>query len=103
VIVPHHYRITVDALDPTPGEEGLQSLAFFASTHTDIFAVTGALRDPLECTACRATRLAIGLSLLSEVMHEPHMLLTPLREPMREMVKSLNEIASTTSKRPAIS
>ena len=95
--MPHHYRITVDALDPTPGEGGLQSLAFFASTHTDIFAATSTLRERLECTACHATRLAIGLSLLSEVMHERHMLLTPLREPMREVVKSLNEIASETS------
>jgi hypothetical protein len=97
VIGPHHYRITVDVLDPTPGEEGLQSLSFFASTHTDIFATTGTLRERLECTACHATRLAIGLSLLSEVMHERHMLLTPLREPMREVVKSLNEIASERS------
>jgi hypothetical protein len=96
VIVPHHYRITVDALDPTPGEEGLQSLSFFTSTHTDIFAAVGTLRESLECTACHATRLAIGLSLLSEVMHEQHMLFTPLREPMREVVKSLNEIASET-------
>jgi len=94
VIVPHHYRITVDALDPTPGEGGLQSLSFFASTHTDIFAATGTLRERLECTACHATRLAIGLSLLSDVMHERHMLLTPLHEPMRQVVKSLNEIAS---------
>jgi hypothetical protein len=97
VIVPHHYRITVDALDPTPGEEGLQSLSFFASTHTDIFAAIGTLRERLECTACHATRLAIGLSLLSEVMQEQHTLLTPLREPMREVVKSLNEIASEAS------
>jgi hypothetical protein len=97
VIVPHHYRITVDALDPMPGEEGLQSLSFFASTHTDIFAATGTLRERLECTACHATRLAIGLSLLNEVMHEQHTLLAPLREPMREVVKSLNEIASEAS------
>jgi hypothetical protein len=96
VIVPHHYRITVDALDPTPGEEGLQSLSFFASTHTDIFAAVGTLRERLECTACHATRLAIGLSLLSGVMHEQHMLLMPLREPMREVVKSLIEVASET-------
>ena len=95
--MPHHYRITVDALDPMPGEEGLQSLSFFASTHTDIFAATGTLRERLECTACHATRLAIGLSLLNEVMHEQHTLLAPLREPMREVVESLNEIASEAS------
>jgi hypothetical protein len=85
VIVPHHYRITVDALDPTPGEEGLQSLSFFASTHTDIFAAVGALRDRLECTACHATRLAVGLSLLSEVVQQ-HTLLTPLSEHVRELI-----------------
>ena len=39
----HHYRITVDALDPDPGGEGLQSLSFFASTPDDIFAAI----DPL--------------------------------------------------------
>jgi hypothetical protein len=91
VIVPHHYRITVDALDPTPGEGGLQSLSFFASTHTDIFAAIGTLRDRLECTACQATRLAVGLSLLSEVLHQQHMLLTPLREPMREIIAEMTD------------
>jgi hypothetical protein len=91
VIVPHHYRITVDALDPTSGEEGLQSLSFFASTHTDIFAAVGALRDRLECTACHATRLAVGLSLLSEVRHESHSLLIPLREPVRELIAAMTD------------
>jgi hypothetical protein len=32
-------------------------------------------------------------------MHERNMLLTPLREPMREVVKSLNEISSTTKQK----
>jgi hypothetical protein len=91
VIVPHHYRITVDALDPTAGEGGLQSLSFFASTHTDIFAAVGALRDRLECTACHATRLAVGLSLLSEVMHESHTLLIPLREAVGEFIAAMTD------------
>ena len=99
----HHYRITVDKLEPTAGEGGLESLSFFASTSHDVFAAISTLRDRFDCSTCHATRLAIGLSLLSEVMHERHMLLTPLREPMREVVKSLNEIASETSKRLAIS
>ncbi|MDQ1453665.1 MAG: hypothetical protein QOK38_3531 [Acidobacteriaceae bacterium] len=91
MIVPHHYRITVDALDPTPGEEGLQSLSFFASTHTDIFAAVGALRDRLECTACHATRLAVGLSLLSEVVQQQHTLLTPLSEHVRELIAAMTD------------
>jgi hypothetical protein len=62
------YRITVDALDPTPGEEGLESLSFFASTSHDIFAAIATLRDQFDCSACHATKLAIGLSLISEAI-----------------------------------
>jgi hypothetical protein len=86
----HHYRITVDALDPSAGEEGLQSLSFFASTHGDIFAAAANLRERLECTACSATKLAVGLGLLSEVMHQRPILLAPLREPMRELIAALS-------------
>jgi hypothetical protein len=60
------YQITVEALDPTPGEEGFESLSFFASTSHDIFAAIGTLRDRFECSACHATKLAVGLSLLNE-------------------------------------
>jgi hypothetical protein len=60
------YRITVEALDPTQGEEGFESLSFFASTSHDIFAAIGTLRDRFECSACHATKLAVGLSLLHE-------------------------------------
>jgi hypothetical protein len=70
----------VDALDPSAGEEGLQSLSFFASTHGDIFAAAANLRERLECTACSATKLAVGLGLLSEVMHQRPILLAPLPE-----------------------
>jgi hypothetical protein len=65
------YRITVDkldALDPATGEEGLESVSFFASTPHDIFAAISALRDRFDCSACHATKLAVGLSLLSEPM-----------------------------------
>jgi hypothetical protein len=93
---PHQYRITVDALEPSQGEEGLHSLSFFASTQADIFVVAATLRERLECTACHATKLAVGFNLLSEVMHEPHMLLAPLREPLREVTRSLNRIPSET-------
>ncbi len=86
-MAPHHYRITVDALDPSQREEGLQSLSFFASTYSDIFAAVGNLRERLECTACAATKLAVGLGLLSEVMHQRHI----LPEPMREVIAALSE------------
>lgn len=89
----HHYRITVDALDPDPGGEGLQSLSFFASTPDDIFAAIATLRERLQCTACQATKLAVGLGLLSEVPHQQHILLSPLREPMRECIATLCDIS----------
>jgi hypothetical protein len=60
------YRITVEALDPTPGEEGFESLSFFASTHSDIFAQANSLRNRLDCSASSATRLAIASCLLAE-------------------------------------
>jgi Domain of Unknown Function with PDB structure (DUF3861) len=91
VAPPHHYRITVDALDPSQGEEGLQSLSFFASTNHDIFTATASLRERLECTACQATKLAVGLGLVSEGLHQQHTLLTPLREPMREFIAALSD------------
>ena len=65
------YRITVDklaALDPATGEEGLESVSFFASTPHDILAAANNLRARLNCSACHATRLVVGLSLLSEAM-----------------------------------
>ena len=73
----HHYRITIDkldkldALDPTAGEGGLESVSFFASTPDDILSTAKSLRARLECTACHATKLAVCLGLISEVMN-PH-------------------------------
>jgi hypothetical protein len=67
----HHYRITVDkldALDPTTGEGGLESLSFFASTSHDILAAANSLRDRFDCSACQATKLVVGLGLLSEAI-----------------------------------
>jgi hypothetical protein len=62
-----HYRITVDKLDPfKPGEEGLESISFFASTQHDLFAEASELRHRLGCSACAATRLAIARCLLAE-------------------------------------
>jgi Domain of Unknown Function with PDB structure (DUF3861) len=60
------YRITVEALDPTTDEGGSESLSFFASTSHDIFAVARTLRDRFDCSACHASRLAVGLSLLKQ-------------------------------------
>src|SRR5438309_525612 len=75
------YRITVDALDPTTGEGGLESISFFASTPNDILAAANSLRARLDCSACHATKLAVGLGLLSEAMHahrNPALVTAPL-------------------------
>jgi Domain of Unknown Function with PDB structure (DUF3861) len=84
----YHYRITVDALEPTLGEGGLESLAFFASTPHDILATVDSLRTRLDCSACHATKLAVGLGLISEVMRIPR---EPglFSEPIRELLGSL--------------
>ncbi len=84
----HHYRITVEKLEPTAGGGGLESLSFFASTTHDILATVDSLRSRLECSACHATKLAVGLGLVREVMHtrpEPEI----FSEPMREFIGSI--------------
>jgi hypothetical protein len=86
------YRITVDALDPTTGEGGLESLSFFASTPHDILTAANSLRTRLDCSACHATRLAVGLSLLSEAMHA-HRDPALFTEPMRQLLGSLQAAA----------
>jgi hypothetical protein len=88
----HHYRITVDMLGHGVGEEGLQSISFFASTHNDILTAANSLRDRLNCSACHATKLAVGLSLLSEAMHA-HRDPALFTEPMRQLLVSLNAVA----------
>ncbi|MGA9718427.1 MAG: hypothetical protein WBQ79_09125 [Acidobacteriaceae bacterium] len=78
--MPHHYRITVDKLDPLkPGEGGLESVSFFAATSDDILAAANSLRECLGCSASRATTLALGYGLIGE----PHALLeaTEKRKP----------------------
>ncbi len=60
------YRITVEALDPTPGEEGFESLSFFAATGNNLFAEVKQLRDRLGCSALQATKVAIARGLLAE-------------------------------------
>jgi Domain of Unknown Function with PDB structure (DUF3861) len=85
---PHHYRITVDLLEPAAGEGGLESVSFFASTPNDILSTANNLRARLECSACHATRLAVGLSLINEVIfaqRDP----MPLHEPLLELFQSL--------------
>ena len=83
-----HYRVTVDALEPTTGEGGLESLSFFASTSHDILTAAKSLRACLECSACNATKLTLGLSLINEVIfaqRDP----IQLHEPLLELFKSL--------------
>jgi hypothetical protein len=87
----HHYRITVDRLDvqqPTTGEGGLESLSFFASTLNDISAAIGTLRQGLDCSSCHAAKLAVGLSLIREVMHA-HRDRVQLHETLLELFRLL--------------
>jgi hypothetical protein len=64
----HHYRITVEKLDKldasNPGEGGLESVSFFASTPNDLFAEASQLRQNHGCSACKATKLALGYNLI---------------------------------------
>jgi hypothetical protein len=65
--VPYHYRITVDTLDPLkPGEGGTESVSFFATTSSDILDAAKSLRERAGYSACHATKLALGLSLIGE-------------------------------------
>jgi hypothetical protein len=87
----YNYRITVDRLDgqqPSTGEGGLESVSFFASTLNDISAAIGTLRERLDCSSCHAAKLAVGLSLIREVMHA-HRDLAPLHETLLELFQSL--------------
>jgi hypothetical protein len=89
----HHYRITVDTLEHPTGEEGLQSLSFFASTPHDILAAANSLRDRLDCSAGHATKLAVGLNLISEVIYA-HRDPAHLHEPLLELFQSLESAAA---------
>jgi hypothetical protein len=75
--MPHHYRITVDKLDALeplkPGEGGLESVSFFATTSSDIIDAAKTLRECLGCSASRATSLALGYSLIGEPRALPEM------------------------------
>ena len=63
----YHYRITVDMLHSSESEGGLQSLSFFASNHSDVFTDANSLRHRFDLSACNATKLALALSLISQV------------------------------------
>ena len=91
----YHYRITVDKLEPTAGEEGLESLSFFAATPHDILNAANSLRDRLDCSACHATKLAVGLGLISEAMH-PHREPELFIDPMRDLLGSLETAPAKT-------
>jgi hypothetical protein len=89
------YRITVDALEPIPGEGGLESVSFFASTPHDILTAAKSLRTRFDCSACHATKLSVGLGLIREVMHthrEPDL----FSEPLRELLGSLETAQAKT-------
>jgi hypothetical protein len=95
---PHHYRITIERLDlrqHPSGEGGLESLSFFASTPHDILTTASNLRVRLDCSACHATKLAVGLGLIREVMRthrEPEL----FSEPISELLGSLETAPAKT-------
>lgn len=72
----HHYRITVDKLEPLDrfesGEGGLESISFFAATPNDLFAEAKQVRHRLGCSACRAAKLAVARGLLGEESAAQH-------------------------------
>ena len=87
------YRITVDSLNP--GEEGLESVSVFAATTHDLFADANQLRHCLDCSASHATKLAVALSLIGEIM-QTRRSGAPFSEPMRQLLASVR-IATETS------
>ena len=93
------YRITVDALDvdaldPATGEEGLQSLSFFASISDDIFATVSSLRTRGDLSACTAAKLAVAISLLSEseLERRDDAPFTPLHQAAVDALRSLKSV-----------
>jgi hypothetical protein len=92
----YNYHVTVDRLDlrqHTTGEGGLESVSFFASTLNDISAAIAPLRDRLDCSACHATKLAVGLSLIREVMHGDRDRIE-LHEALLELFQSLESTST---------
>jgi Domain of Unknown Function with PDB structure (DUF3861) len=95
----YHYRITVEKLDvqdASAGGEGLESISFFASTPHDILTTSSSLRARLDCTACHATKLAVGLGLITDVVHT-HRDPALFSEPMRELLGPLESAAAKTN------
>ena len=81
--------------DPLAGGEELESISFFASTPHDILTTASNLRARLDCSACHATKLAVGLGLIRDIMHthrEPEL----FSEPMRELLGSLETAPAKT-------
>ncbi|HEY3991082.1 MAG TPA: DUF3861 family protein [Acidobacteriaceae bacterium] len=95
------YRITVEALDPTPGEGGHESISFFASTPHDILTTANNLRVRLDCSACHATKLAVGLILISDPVyahlyahHRPALFTESTHESTQEL-QSIDELLAS--------
>ena len=79
-----------------PGGEGLESVSFFASTPHDILTTSSSLRARLDCTACHATKLAVGLGLITDVVHT-HRDPAIFTEPMRELLGPLETTVAKTN------
>jgi hypothetical protein len=100
--MPHHYRITVDKLDPLkPGEGGLESVSFFAATSGDILDAAKTLRERAGYTASDAAKLALALSLLNSAVpkHSSLAALAPLLEAAGELANSLEPITAEAAVR----
>jgi hypothetical protein len=98
----HHYRITVDKLDPLkPGEEGLESVSFFAATSSDILAAANNLRERAGYSASDAAKLALALSLLNSAVpkHSGLVALAPLLDAAGELLNSREPIAAEAAVR----
>jgi hypothetical protein len=78
------------------GGEGLESVSFFASTPHDILTTSSSLRARLDCTACHATKLAVGLGLITDVVHT-HRDPAIFTEPMRELLGPLETTVVKTN------
>jgi hypothetical protein len=78
------------------GGEGLESVSFFASTPHDILTTSSSLRARLDCTACHATKLAVGLGLITDVVHT-HRDPAIFTEPMRELLGPLETTVAKTN------
>ncbi len=64
----HHYRITVEALEPEANQQ--TALTFNARSHDDLFAIVEKSRRAGTLSDDDSAAMAIGLKLLGEIVLE---------------------------------